>query len=120
MVPAAYKSQSIQPDTFKLRCLHFCFSASIRCDSLDYTHLYAVPVLHASVRCDSLCYTLSDIVLVCITISIVQVSEISRDSMLANIHFFRVRDYTEQASRCQHVYTAVLMHPGTATPLLQI
>ncbi len=27
-----------------------------------------------------------------------QASEISRDDMLANIHFFRVRDYTEQAS----------------------
>lgn len=28
----------------------------------------------------------------------VQASKVSRDGMLANIHFFRVRDYTEQAS----------------------
>ncbi len=32
----------------------------------------------------------------------VQASKVSRDGMLANIHFFRVRDYTEQASMVLH------------------
>lgn len=39
------------------------------------------------------------------------VSKISRDSMLANVHFFRVRDYTEQLAVTQMLPSFVNSHP---------
>ena len=50
----------------------------------------------------------------------VQASKVSRDGMLANIHFFRVRDYTEQASMVLlNTPCYVLIHDMLPAPVME-
>ena len=49
----------------------------------------------------------------------VQASKVSRDGMLANIHFFRVRDFTEQASMVLHKKPCyMLIHDMLPAPVM--